>query len=150
MSAAARNDALLLLDQFLRTDEHYLASSAAYGDAGLPALNAALDLFLARPDLGFVWIGYLNDEAAAICVVTFSISTSIGALVAKLDDVFVAPGQQHRGIATAMLTALGEYLRTINVKRIDTSVHTGNWPADAFYRKLGFKELGEERLSLIL
>ena len=59
MTAATRDAARDLLAGFLGGDPHYLASAASYGDAGTEALPRALDLFLARPELGFVWLAGL-------------------------------------------------------------------------------------------
>ena len=44
--------------RFCNEDEHYLASSKAYGDRGFQGLNDALDLFLEQPELGFVWMAH--------------------------------------------------------------------------------------------
>src|ERR1044072_1629189 len=82
-------EAFEMLSKFLSADERYLASSAAYGDQGLKGLNDGLDLFLERPELGFVWMAFDEDGAAAVCVVCYAISTSMGSIVAKLDDVSV-------------------------------------------------------------
>lgn len=46
MTAADVADAFEMLRVFLSEDEHYLASSKAYGDRGFQGLNDALDLFL--------------------------------------------------------------------------------------------------------
>jgi hypothetical protein len=46
MGAADVADAFHMLSDFLRADEHYLASSQAYGDLGLKGLNDSLDLYL--------------------------------------------------------------------------------------------------------
>lgn len=150
MSAESRNQALNLLHQFLRTSEHYLKSSSAYGDAGQDALERALDLLVAKPELGFVWIAYDESEPVAVCVVSFAISTSIGAVVAKLDDVFVAGSRQGQGIGSAHLNQLKAELRRIGVRRIDTSVHIDNGNARRFYEKHGFRPLEEERIACIL
>ena len=56
MSAADVDEARGLLGAFLADDEHYLASAAAYGDGGAEALARALDLFVRRPEVGFVWL----------------------------------------------------------------------------------------------
>ena len=58
MTVATRSAAQDLLSEFLGEDGHYLASCAAYGDGGRAALERALDLFLARPELGFVWLAF--------------------------------------------------------------------------------------------
>jgi hypothetical protein len=58
MRAVDVPDAFQMLRAFLGEDEHYLASSSAYGDRGVKGLNDALDLFLENPDLGFIWLAY--------------------------------------------------------------------------------------------
>ena len=150
MTKTRRADAQALLNAFLREDEHYLETSGSYGDGGLPALKRALGLFLRRSDLGFVWLAYADREPAAVCVVSYAISTSIGGLVAKLDDVYVAPHLHGRGVGTQMMTSLIKELKRRRVRRIDTSVHNGNDVAASYYRKNGFMALNEERLTRVL
>src|ERR1051326_4642928 len=141
MDAARRPDAFQLLNQFLREDEFYLEASAAYGDSGSEALARALDLMLEHPETGFVWLGYVAGKPATVCVVCYAISTSLGARVAKLDDVY-GPGEwQRQGLGTAMLQALARELRSEGVGRIDTAVHLRNQPAYRLYEKLGFLRL---------
>lgn len=143
-------DAFAVLHTFLNEDEHYLASSKAYGDRGFQGLNDALDLFLERPELGFVWLAYDEDGLAAICVVCYAISTSMGAVVAKLDDVSVRVDRRGKGIGTALLEQLKEQLRKEAVTRIDVAVHVDNPEARRFYEALGFVGLNEERLACVI
>jgi GNAT superfamily N-acetyltransferase len=154
MNRASRPAALTLLRAFLNEDEYYLDSSSAYGgeagEGGDAALERALDLFLAWPELGMVWLAYDGEEPVAVCVVCFAISTSAGGLVAKLDDVFVAEGKRGQGVGSTHLSALQEELRRMRVRRIDTSVHLGNDGARRFYKRHGFQPLGEERLAFLL
>lgn len=150
MDAARSTEAFQLLNTFLRQDEFYLASSAAYGDRGVRAVRKALNMFLDHPELGFVWLAYSEGRPAAVCVVSYAISTSIGGLVAKLDDVFVATHHRRHGVATAMIRALAANLRKQGVQRIDTGVHRKNRTGEGLYAKLGFKSLGEERLAMVL
>jgi len=154
MTRATRADARDLLASFLADDAHYLASSAAYGDAGLPALERALDLFLARPELGFVWLAYAQEPerrlALGACVACYAISTSRGSLVAKLDDVHVREGWHSRGVGSAMLRSLAHELEAGGVTRIDSACHRDNARAWRFYERLGFRALDEERIALLL
>jgi GNAT superfamily N-acetyltransferase len=150
MTEGNKRDALLLLNTFLREDKHYLASSEAYGDEGAPALSRALDAFLEHPELGFVWLTYVDGHPAGVCVVSYAISTSVGGLVAKLDDVFVAATLQRHGVGTWMHRSLVAQLRNEGVRRIDTSVYKDNSEAETYYNRLGFRPLGEERLSLVI
>lgn len=150
MHAADVHDAFHMLSEFLGADEHYLASSQAYGDLGLKGLNDALDIFLERPELGFVWMAFDEKGVAGICVVCYAISTSMGAVVAKLDDVSVKPDRRGKGIGSELLQQLKEQLRKEAVTRIDVAVHLENPQAKSFYEKLGFVALNEERLSCLI
>jgi RimJ/RimL family protein N-acetyltransferase len=155
MTNATREEAEALLAGFLRGDAHYLASSAAYGDGGAEGLARALELFLAHPETGFVWLARttIHDEkptAVGACVVCYAISTSRGTFVAKLDDVTIRDGWQGRGVGTAMLDALASYLHERGVMRIDTACHRENLGAWRFYERLGFLPLDEERISRLL
>ena len=154
MTAATRDAARDLLAQFLGGDPHYLESAATYGDAGTDALLRALDLFLARPALGFVWLAFVDDggseRVAGACVCCFAISTARGTLVAKLDDVTVDAGWQRRGVGEAMLASLGRHLTALGCTRIDSGCHRDNDGAWRFYERLGFRALGEERIALLL
>lgn len=150
MTDPSRAAAHGLLRSFLSQDEHYLDSSQAYGAGDAAALDRALNLFLTRPELGFVWLAFEDQTPVAACVVCFAISTSIGGVVAKLDDVFVADGKRGRGIGAAHLTALKKELQRLGVRRIDTSVHVQNHEARRFYERHGFAPLHEERLACVL
>ena len=117
---------------------------------GPEALRRAMDLFIDKPELGFVWMARQGTHVLGCCVVCYAISTSRGALVAKLDDVNVRPGLEGQGIGSAMLLALKEELRRADVTRIDTATHVENPGARRFYERLGFASLREERLSCLL
>lgn len=150
MIAETRAAAQRLLGAFLAGDAHYLASAAQYGDGGAHALERALDLFLARPALGFVWLARVDDEIVGACVVCHAISTSRGGLVAKLDDVTVDARWRGRGIGAAMLASLADHLRAGGVGRIDTACHRDNAAAWRFYARQGFRPLDEERIALLI
>lgn len=150
MTAADVSDAFSMLTNFLRRDPHYLASSTAYGDRGIKGLNDALYLFLEHPDLGFVWMAYDANGVAGICVICYAVSTSLGALVAKLDDVSVKEDRRGKGVGTALLGQLKEQLRKESVARIDVAVHLKNSEARNFYERLGFVTLNEERLACLI
>ena len=150
MGAADVRDAFQMLSDFLSADEHYLASSQAYGDLGLKGLNDSLDLYLERPELGFVWLAYDEQGVAGVCVVGYGISTAMGSVVAKLDDVSVRPDRRGKGVGSEMLNLLKEQLRKEAITRIDTSVHLQNPQARSFYEREGFVALNEERLSCLI
>jgi GNAT superfamily N-acetyltransferase len=135
---------------FLQADPHYLEVAAVYGDAGPGALRRALRLFIEKPELGFVWMARSGSDVVGCCVVCYAISTSRGAVVAKLDDVNVRPGLEGRGVGSAMLDSLKAELRRFGVERIDTATHFDNRGARRFYERHGFASLHEERMSCLL
>jgi GNAT superfamily N-acetyltransferase len=145
-----REAAFGLFLAFLRADPHYVAVASTYGDGGPEALARALDLFVERPELGFVWMARRGAELVGCCVACFAISTSRGSLVAKLDDVNVRPGLEGQGIGSAMMAALKDELRRAGVTRIDTATHFDNPGPRRFYERHGFASLREERLSCLL
>jgi len=154
MDAATRGEAESLLAEFLRGDDHYLASSSVYGDDGADALARALDLFLARPAIGFVWLAFAAAAEGRVAVgagvACHAISTSRGTVVAKLDDVTIRAGWRGRGVGTAMMRALSAHLRAQGITRIDCGCHRANTGAWRFYERLGFRPLDEERIALLL
>lgn len=154
MTAATCADARALLGAFLADDDHYRASASVYGDGGGRSLARALDLFVERPEIGFVWLAYAPRGDArvpvAACVVCRAISTSRGTVVAKLDDVTVHADWQGRGIGAALLGALKDHLRAEGMTRIDCACHRDNEGAWRFYERLGFRPLDEERLAWLI
>jgi GNAT superfamily N-acetyltransferase len=150
MTEASVDDARGLLGAFLRGDAHYRASAGAYGDGGAAALDRAIALFLARPEVGFVWLAYERATPVGACVVCHAISTSRGSIVAKLDDVTVHPDWQGKGVGGAMITRLRDHLREEGMTRIDCGCHRNNERAWRFYARLGFVPLDEERLALLI
>ncbi len=154
MAAATRADARALLGAFLGDDEHYRASAAVYGDGGAAAPERALDLFIARPDVGFVWLAQVRQGEALVtvgaCVACYAISTSRGSLVVKLDDVTIHADWQGRGVGNGMLAALIGRLRARGVTRIDCGCHRDNEGAWRFYERMGFRPLDEERIAMLI
>jgi len=135
---------------FLQQDPHYLEVASVYGDGGPGALHRALEMFVANPELGFVWMAHSGADVVGCCVICFAISTSRGSIVAKLDDVNVRPGLEGKGVGSAMMEALKAELKRIRVTRIDTATHFDNPGARRFYERHGFASLREERMSCLL
>lgn len=149
MDARDINDALELLSEFSKT-EHYSIVGDLYGKGGDAETLAALRLFDEKPYLGGVWLTKVDENFAAVSIFSFAISTALGRMVAKLDDVYVRPEFQRLGVGTKHLENLKDFLRLYGVARIDTSVHNDNEAARKFYDKCGFKSLNETKLTCLI
>jgi ribosomal protein S18 acetylase RimI-like enzyme len=64
--------------------------------------------------------------------------------VAFITHVSVLPTWHGQGIASLLIAQSIQYAWASGMKRIKLSVHRGNGPALALYRKLGFAEEGSE------
>jgi GNAT superfamily N-acetyltransferase len=156
MGSADRREAFGLLSTLMLDDEYYRDSSPAYSgsertrEAIEATLGAALSLFVDRPDYGFIFMAYDSDRAVACASVSYAISMSLGDIVAKIEHMVVAPNERRRGIGTALVEALIEHLRVIEIARLDVDVHVANEEAKQFYHALGFEPSREERMALLL
>lgn len=142
-------DAVLLLTEFLETDEYYLDSSSRYSMGGHRA-QEAVGLLIDHPENGVIVLGYIGATPVSCCVLTFAVSTSAGSWVTKLDDMYVLPGLRGKGIGTAMMKFVVELVSSRGHRRIDLGVHIRNVRARRFYKRVGFRSLHEERQSLLL
>jgi GNAT superfamily N-acetyltransferase len=150
MTDRDRRAAYDLFVDYLHHDEFVRDSSAAYGNNGDRALSAALSLFLERPDYGFIWMGFDGDEAVAVSIVSYAISTAVGGVVAKLEDLYVVPSRRSQGIGATLVGALIDELSKNRIARLDTNVHLCNERGKSFYLVHGFRPLHEERLARVL
>jgi ribosomal protein S18 acetylase RimI-like enzyme len=156
MASVDRREAFDVLLELLLGDDHYRASSAAYGGGQNgredveAALARALSLFIDRPDYGFVWLAFENGSVVGAAVLGYGISVSIGALAANLECLIVTERERGRGIGGELLDSLAVELRRIEIERLDVTVHVENAGAQRFYREYGFVPTHEERMAFLL
>jgi N-acetylglutamate synthase-like GNAT family acetyltransferase len=77
--------------------------------------------------------------------VGFATTTSPSGSVVELDDLFVHPDRMRRGVATRLVADAVERAQLAGVSRIEV---TANPHATAFYRSVGFEELGPVETAL--
>ncbi|HEX3550404.1 MAG TPA: GNAT family N-acetyltransferase [Candidatus Elarobacter sp.] len=111
------------------------------------ALGDALALFVDRPDYGFVWLGYDDGVPAACVSVSFGISTERGGLLARLDDLWVAPDRRRRGIGSALVATLHGRLDQLEVVRIAAAV-SSDAALRGFFTARGYSDDGGTRFKL--
>ncbi len=132
MSATERLDVFALLSLVLTDDV---------------ALGRALTLFVEREDYGFVWVAFDQNERVVSCaLVSYAISTEAGGLVAMLDDILVEAGARGAGVGTAMLDALADHLRKMDIVRMHVNVARTRHLA-RFFKACGFVHRDDEGFS---
>mgnify|MGYP003694005069 CR=1 FL=1 len=138
--------------RLLEDDAHYRASAPGYGDGGLPALERALDLFLAHPEIGFVWIAHATADDAASVVA--SRVTPFPRLAARLSSSSMTSRFATAGAVAASAARCSMRWQRIcaptALADIDTACHRENTGAWRFYERLGYRPLDEEQIALLL
>jgi ribosomal protein S18 acetylase RimI-like enzyme len=66
------------------------------------------------------------------------------------EQVFVAPGHEHRGIGHRLLAYAEGYAIAEHARVLSIVVETDNWPARSFYGRLGFVPVQPELVERVL
>jgi ribosomal protein S18 acetylase RimI-like enzyme len=67
-----------------------------------------------------------------------------------VDQIFVAPGHEQRGIGRRLLAHAEGYAIASGADAVRIVVEEGNWRARALYRRLGFVPVEREQMELVL
>ncbi len=156
MNSDDRREVFALFSELvLREDYREVARTAHTGTpptraSAEAALGEALTLFIERPDYGFVFVALENDRPVACATISYTISLSLGKIVAELQHLVVTAERRRRGIGSELIEALIEHLRIFEIARLDVEIGSGDEIARRFYLDLGFKATHEECLALVL
>ena len=110
----------------------------------MPGWSDARVLEVLRRDLVFVarearrpsgYVALRDDPAAATVVV---------------EQLFVAPGHEHRGIGRRLLAYAEGYAIAQHAQTLRIVAEESNWRARSFYRRSGFVPVAEDLLELVL
>ena len=97
---------------------------------------------------GAVWIARRGTEAAGHVVLVLRHSMEFGGTAGVIDDLFVRPQFRRQGVGSALLSALFDACRKLQVAAIHVEVGPGNVPASALYRAFGLRGHSAERETL--
>lgn len=101
----------------------------------------ALDKLLRSRSFGRVWIMYDGARPAGYVVLTFNFDLEFGGLEGLVTDLFVDARYRGRGLGRRALDIVDNYCRARGIGMVELQVEDENVEAQAFYRKLGFKQL---------
>lgn len=143
-----------MLRNFLPEDESdYIALSEAFykTDACLSSVprenfEDTFDLIMAKSPFVRGLIFDDDGERAGYALLSFTYSNEAGGLVVWLEEVYIKPEFQGRGLGSELFAFLSEQYSGV-ATRIRLEVVPGNTRAISLYKRLGFKELGYIELA---
>jgi GNAT superfamily N-acetyltransferase len=97
---------------------------------------------------GRAWIARLDGKPAGYVVLTLRHSMEYGTLVGFIDDLFVRPGARRTGVASALLAALFDECRHLQVAAVHVESGASNTASGAPYRKFGLVPYTDDRQVL--
>ncbi len=103
-------------------------------DAQTRGLRAILD----DPSLGTLLVARDEDVLLGMVNLLWTVSTALGARVALLEDLVVAPEARGSGLGGELLEAAVCHARERGCRRITLLTDADNFRAQLFYRRHGF------------
>ena len=104
------------------------------------AQQRGLNAILTDPALGEILVARQNGQIVGMVNVLYSISTALGARVALLEDMVVAPAMRGSGLGSQLLAAAIKHAKQRGCLRITLLTDADNYAAQAFYQKQGFEK----------
>lgn len=127
----------LLLDLLFEQEAEFRPDHdrQARGLAAIMETSGTGDIFMARRE----------GRVIGMVSLLYSVSTALGAPVALLEDMVIAPDERGSGVGSALISHALEHAENMGCKRITLLTDHDNIPAQQFYQKHGF-----ERSSMLV
>jgi len=138
---ASRTDAPLLLE-FIRE----LAAAEEFPDELSVTEGDLREALFGENPAAEAVLGYLGDDPVSFAVFYHSFATSTGKRGLHLDDLFVRPRAQGKGIGKKILGYLADLARERGCARFEWWTLEWNTRAIEFYEGLGARNLGHLRV----
>ena len=99
-----------------------------------------LEAIIANPSVGLILVLRDEDEIIGMVNLLFTISTYLGSPVVLLEDMVIDPVHRGKSAGTTLLQAAIKLASERGCQRVTLLTDSSNFPARAFYEKLGFIE----------
>ena len=129
---AGTEDAPLLLEMMR---EFYAVEELTFEEA---RAGRALTELVGNRALGRAWLIEIAGQPAGYIVLAFSFSLEFGGLDAFVDELYVRPGFERRGLGRATLAFVEGEARVSGVRMLLLEVRKGNDRARRLYERAGF------------
>jgi GNAT superfamily N-acetyltransferase len=114
------------------------------------AQSRGLALIIDNPETGVILVARRDGLIVGMVNLLYTVSTALGARVALLEDMVVAPDARGMGVGSCLLQAAVEHVRLNGCRRITLLTDQANEPAQRFYRKQGFVSSAMMPFRLVL
>jgi ribosomal protein S18 acetylase RimI-like enzyme len=119
------------------------------GEHGIEASPEALTHVLedATTDMerAFLMLARVGGRVVGVAYVATIMSAEHCGPVAWLEELYVAPDCRHRGIGTALVTAVLEQAQKAGMVAVDLEIDAGHKRVISLYQRLGFRRLERSR-----
>lgn len=102
------------------------------------AQRRGLAHIIGDPAIGAILVARAAGEVIGMVNLLFTVSTALGARVAVLEDMIVAPAARGRGTGSQLLSYAIEWARAQGCRRITLLTDRTNEAAQRFYARHGF------------
>ncbi|BCB26092.1 hypothetical protein SKTS_09780 [Sulfurimicrobium lacus] len=127
-----------------------LFSQEAEFEPDREAQSRGLALIIGNPGAGRVLVARRDEEIVGMVSLLYTVSTALGARVALLEDMVVAPGSRGAGTGSQLLQHAIESAQQDGCKRITLLTDRSNDAAQRFYLRHGFASSSMIPLRLFL
>ncbi len=109
-----------------------------------------LSLIIENPSIGHLLVAHAGERAIGMVGLLYTISTALGARVALLEDMVVAPPHRGAGIGSGLLRHAIAHARSQGCARVTLLTDETNSGAQRFYARHGFVSSPMKPLRLLL
>ncbi len=102
------------------------------------AQRRGLARIIGNPEIGHILVARQGEEIIGMVSLLYTVSTALGARVALLEDMVVAPTSRGSGVGSQLLQYAIELARRNACKRITLLTDRINESAQRFYQSHGF------------
>lgn len=102
------------------------------------AQRRGLHMILSTPSLGAILVARDGQQIVGMVNLLYTVSTALGARVALLEDMVIAPNSRNFGLGTRLLNAAVGYAKQSGCRRITLLTDADNHGAQRFYQRQGF------------
>ena len=114
-------------------------------DASTEQLLRVLERVVADGTRGFILLARDDLRIVGVAYVATILSAEHCGPVAWLEELYVTPSLRCQGIGTALVTAILERAREMDIVAIDLEIDAGHSRAESLYRRFGFRRLDRSR-----